>query len=95
MHVITRKRLNDFAADHPDCKASLAQWFAGMRGRSFSDIQDIRSIFPHADKVGTFTVFNIAGNKARIIAAIHYNRGKVYIRHVLTHSEYDKGAWKK
>jgi mRNA interferase HigB len=52
MHVITRKRLNDFAADHPDCKASLAQWFAGIRGRTFSDIQAIRSVFPHADKVG-------------------------------------------
>jgi len=45
--------------------------------------------------VEKFTVFNIAGNKARLIAAIHYNRRKVYIRHVLTHSEYDKGAWKK
>lgn len=51
--------------------------------------------FSHADKVGKFTVFNIAGNKARLIAAIHYNRGKVYIRHILTHGEYDKGAWKK
>lgn len=52
-------------------------------------------MFPHADKVGKFTVFNVGGNKVRIIAAIHYNRGKVYIRQVLTHSEYDKGAWKE
>lgn len=50
--------------------------------------------FPHADKVGKFTVFNVGGNKVRLIAAIHYNRGKIYIRHVLTHREYDKGAWK-
>ena len=37
-----------------------------------------------------FTVFNIGGNKARLTAAIHYNRRKVYIRHILTHSDYDK-----
>jgi mRNA interferase HigB len=45
--------------------------------------------------VGKLTVFNIGGNKVRLIAALHYNRGKVYIRAVLTHAEYDTGAWKK
>jgi mRNA interferase HigB len=95
MHIITRKRLNDFAKFHPDCEAGLAQWFKEMRHANFSNIQEVRAIFPHADKVGKFTVFNIGGNKARLIAAIHYNRKKVYIRHVLTHVEYDKGAWKK
>ena len=50
--------------------------------------------FTCADKVGKFTVFNIGGNKARLIAAIHYNRRKVYIRHILTHSDYDKETWK-
>jgi len=40
-------------------------------------------------------VFNIGGNKARLIAAIHYNRRKVYIRAVLTHHEYDRGKWKE
>jgi mRNA interferase HigB len=40
-------------------------------------------------------VFNIGGNKYRLIAAIHFNRQKVYIRHVLTHPEYDRGRWKK
>jgi mRNA interferase HigB len=95
MHIITRKRLNDFAKVHPDCAAGLAQWFKEMRHANFSNIQEVRAIFPHADKVGKFTVFNIGGNKARLIAAIHYNRKKVYIRHVLTHVEYNKGAWKK
>jgi mRNA interferase HigB len=40
------------------------------------------------------TVFNISGNNYRLIAAIHYNRGKIYIRHILTHAEYDFGKWK-
>ncbi len=80
------KRLHDFAALHPDCRAGLAQWFLEMKRGRFSDIQSLRKVFPHADKVGKFTVFNIGGNKVRLIAAIHYNRGKIYIRHVLTQS---------
>ena len=54
-----------------------------------------RGGYPHADQVGKFTVFNIGGNKYRLIAVIHYNRGKVFVRHVLTHAEYDEGNWKE
>jgi len=95
VHVITRKRLNDFAERHPECRAGLVQWFREIRRTSFPSIQALRAVFPHADKVGKFTVFNVGGNKVRIVAAIHYNRGKVYIRHVLTHGEYDRGTWKQ
>lgn len=52
-------------------------------------------MFPSADQVGRLTVFNIGGNKVRLIAALHYNRKKLYIRAVLTHSEYDQGKWKE
>jgi len=52
-------------------------------------------VFPSADQVGHLTVFNIGGNKARLVAAIHYNRHKIYIRAVLTHDEYDRGKWKE
>ena len=40
-------------------------------------------------------MFNIGGNKYRLIAAIHYNRQKVYIRSVLTHTDYDRNTWKR
>jgi mRNA interferase HigB len=50
--------------------------------------------FPSADQVGKLTVFNIGGNKVRLIASVHYNRHKLYIRAVLTHAEYDQGKWK-
>jgi len=55
----------------------------------------LRETFPSADQVGKLTVFNIGGNKVRLIAAIHYNRGKIYIRAVLTHAEYDEQRWRK
>ena len=78
MHVITRKRLNEFAHKHPDTKSSLARWYAIMRKGRFLNFPQLREIFPHADQVGKFTVFNIGGNKVRLIAAVHYNRNKIY-----------------
>jgi mRNA interferase HigB len=79
----------------PDAKSSLARWYAIMRKSRFLNFAQLRETFPHADQVEKFTVFNIGGNKVRLIAAVHYNRNKIYIRHVLTHQEYDTGMWKK
>ncbi|MEY2519909.1 MAG: mRNA interferase HigB [Verrucomicrobiota bacterium] len=95
MHVITRKRLNEFAEKHPEGRSPLAHWYRIVRKNRFASLVDLRKIFPHADQVGKFTVFNIGGNKVRLIAALHYNRNKIYIRHVLTHEEYNAGKWKK
>lgn len=94
MHVITRKRLNEFAKLHPNTKSALAQWYTIVKQNDFSSFVELRQLFPAADQVGKLTVFNIGGNKVRLIAAIHYNRKKVYIRAVLTHAEYDEERWK-
>ncbi|SFU34713.1 mRNA interferase HigB [Nitrosomonas eutropha] len=61
----------------------------------FADFNDLRGTFASADYVDGLTVFNIGGNKYRLIASIHYNRHKVYIRAVLTHEEYDRDEWKQ
>jgi mRNA interferase HigB len=66
-----------------------------MKKSSFSNVAELRAVFPTADRVGKLTVFNIGGNRVRLIAAIHYNRKRVYIRAVLTHTEYDEGRWKE
>jgi mRNA interferase HigB len=95
MHIITRKRLNQFAATHPETKNALAQWYQLVKQNEFSSFVELRILFPAADQVGKLTVFNIGGNKVRLIAAIHYNRKKVYIRAILTHKEYDEGKWKE
>lgn len=95
MHIITRRQLNEFAEKYPDTHYALASWYCQIKQNNFASIEEIREIFPTADKVGKLTVFNIGGNKVRLIAAIHYNRKKVYIRAVLTHSEYDAGKWRE
>ena len=95
MHVISRKALRKFWEKYPDCKTSLVRWFKIMDKQNFSNFAELRAAFPSADSVGNLIVFNISGNKYRLIASTHFNRGKVYIRHILTHKEYDKGEWKK
>jgi mRNA interferase HigB len=95
MHVITRKRLNEFAARHPETRSALEHWYREMKRRNFASFAELRSVFPTADQVGKLTVFNIGGNRVRLVAAMHYNRRRVYIRAVLTHVEYDAGTWKE
>jgi mRNA interferase HigB len=95
MHVITRKRLNEFAESHPETKSALARWYQMAKHGAFSNFAHLRETFPSADQVGKLTVFNISGNRVRLIAAIHYNRRKIYIRAVLTHGEYDEQRWKE
>jgi len=95
MQVISRKRLNEFAGQHPETGSSLAHWFGLMKRSDFSNITELRETFPSADRVGKLTVFNLGGNKVRPIAAIHYNRQKIYVRSVLTHAECDEQRWKE
>jgi mRNA interferase HigB len=90
MYVITRKRLNEFAEKFPDTKSALARWYANMKNSTFSNIAELRAVLPNRGQVGKLTVFNIGGNKVRWIAAIHYNRRKIYVRAVLAHAEYDE-----
>jgi mRNA interferase HigB len=94
VHVITRKRLNEFVQSHPDALSALDHWYRVIKSRRFANFAQLREVFPSADQVDNKTVFNVGGNKYRLIAALHYNRARVYIRAILTHRDYDKGTWK-
>ncbi|MEK7474270.1 MAG: type II toxin-antitoxin system HigB family toxin [Candidatus Coatesbacteria bacterium] len=95
MHVISRKRINEFVAVHGDARSALVAWYAIVSRTRFGSFAEVRRTFPSADQVGNKVVFNIGGNKYRLIAAVHFNREKVYIREILTHAEYDRGGWKR
>lgn len=95
MHIITRSRLVAFWEKHPDAKTSLILWYKLTNAAGWQNLVDVRKVFPSADRVGNFTIFNIGGNKYRLIAFVDYTYQKVFIRHVLTHAEYDKNDWKK
>ena len=95
MHVIAKPVLVEFWVKHPDAENPLQAWYRTMESEVFADFNDLRASFASADYLGGLTVFNIGGNKYRLIAVIHYNRRKVFIRAVLTHPEYDRDNWRK
>jgi mRNA interferase HigB len=90
VHIISRRALSDFWAIHPEARALLTSWFRVLERNEFRDFHSIRSAFRSADYVAPFTVFDVGGNRYRVVTVVHYNRGRVYIRRVLTHSEYDR-----
>jgi mRNA interferase HigB len=94
VHVISKKAARLFWKKYPDSETPLRVWLKAMRDTEFKNLAELRSAFPSADNVGDLIVFNIRGNKYRLIASVHFNRRKVYVRHILTHEEYDKGRWK-
>jgi mRNA interferase HigB len=95
MHVITKKRLDEFTKMHPDCRGALETWYRIVKNNDFSSFTELKAYFSGVDMVGKLAVFNIGGNKVRLIAAIHFNRNKLYVRHVLSHAEYDRGKWRE
>ncbi len=95
MRVITNRRLLEFSAIHRDASGSLQAWRKTVESTDFSSFAELREVFRSVDKVGDLHVFNIAGNKYRLITFLRFDRQLCYIKQVLTHTEYDKGAWKK
>jgi len=92
MRIISNKALTTFSTVHPATGEPLQAWRKIIESRSFVNFADIKNAFNATDKAGDFYIFDIGGNKYRIIAAIHFDYQKLYVRHVLTHKEYDK--WK-
>lgn len=95
MRIITKRRILEFGEKHPDSVSSLNIWYKIISKSNYNSFNELRQTFPGADMVNNLTVFNIGGNKYRLIAAIHYNKKIVYIRHILTHTDYDKNKWKE
>lgn len=79
----------------PELEPALDAWFRIAKKASWQNLADVRSTFATADAVEQWTVFNIKGNKYRLITEINYRIRRVYIRHVLTHAEYDQEKWKR
>jgi mRNA interferase HigB len=95
VRVISRKALREFAGSHRDAETPLDDWYRIANRLQWNSLVDVRKTYPHADAVGELTIFNIGGNKYRLATRINYRTGRIYIRHVMTHEEYDREDWKK
>ncbi|BAY97660.1 hypothetical protein NIES37_16040 [Tolypothrix tenuis PCC 7101] len=94
MHVISRRILRDFCEAHADVCEALYDWYRVATKAEWKNLLEVQSIYPKAEAVGNFTVFNIKGNNYRLIVDIVYETQRIYIKYVLTHAEYDKDKWK-
>ncbi len=95
MNTISYKKVREFVQRYPESESPLHAWYKITKKASWKNIVEVRKDYPHADIVGRYVVFNIAGNNYRLIAEIHFESQLLLIRHILTHREYDKDKWKK
>ncbi|NEU71322.1 type II toxin-antitoxin system HigB family toxin [Hassallia byssoidea VB512170] len=94
MRVISKRTLRQFWEKHPNAQPGLLLWYQRIGDLEFQNLNDLRQVFPSADLVSNFIVFNISGNNYRLITYIDYEFQITFVRAVLTHAEYDKENWK-
>ena len=94
MRVISRKILREFCRSHSDSCDALYDWYRVASKSHWQNLIEVQAVYPKAEAVGNLTVFNIKGNRYRLIVDLVYASQRVYIKYVLTHAEYDKQAWK-
>ena len=91
MRIIARKTLKVFWDKHPEAEQALRAWFANAHHATWKTPADIKLVYPHASILArNRAVFNIKGNLFRLVVALKYEYGVIYIRFVGTHAEYDK-----
>lgn len=100
MRIIKPATVKQWASRHPDAARALEKWMTLIEEAEVRSLVELRSIFRSADEVivdsgRTVVIFNIGGNKYRLVAAVHYNTQIVYAMQFMTHAEYDKDMWKK
>ncbi len=91
MHVLSRRHLREVAQKHSDLEAPLDTWYRIAKRADWKSLADVRKTWASADSVGRYTVFNVKGNDYRLITEINYRSGRIFIRQVVTHAEYDRG----
>lgn len=91
MRVHSLKTLREFWEKHTDAEGALRGWFRTVEKESWNSFNEVKQTFGSADVIpGNRAVFNIKGNKYRLIVKINYDWKIVYIRFIGTHAEYDK-----
>lgn len=95
MRIISRKTIREFTEKHPESTKVINTWYKIVGCVQAANIHELKKTFNSIDVVSGYIVFDIAGNKYRLIAAIHFNKQKLYIRKIWTHQEYTEPANQK
>lgn len=94
MHLISAGKLKKAASKYPDVTNTIKAFCKAIEQAQWQSLIDVQQIYRDAEAVGNFTVFNIKGNKYRLILDIDYEEQVAYFKYFLTRAEYDKGKWK-
>jgi len=94
MHLIAINKLRRETDLYPDVKNQIETWYATIKKATWQNLEEVRQIYKDAEAVSNFTVFNIKGNRYRLIVGIDYQTQTIYYKYFLTHAEYDKNFWK-
>ena len=95
MKLLNGEKLTQFCTRDATARSPLGYWRQVVEAVEWTSPADMKMTFRTADVVGPQTVFNIGGNKCRLIALVNYRLRTVLVQHVLTHAEYDKEDWKQ
>jgi mRNA interferase HigB len=100
VRIIHGGTVRGWASKYPNAAESLFAWLQNATDAEWHKLSAVRQVYPHADSVEvesgrTVIVFNIRGNRYRLVTAIHFNRQIVHTLRFMTHAEYSKGRWKE
>ncbi len=98
MRIITERKLRNFWQDEMGAEAGrhkkvMREWINVVRRADWANFNQLKQTFNSADTYKDCVIFDIGGNKYRIIGKVGYQKHLVFIRFVLTHSEYDEKKW--
>ena len=95
VRVISKRHLMEIATQFSDCRTVLKAWLNTVQQAKWSSLEELRQTYPATDMVGRLAIFNIKGNRYRLIVRMEFSEQRIFVKEFLTHAEYNKGAWKK
>lgn len=95
MHVISKSAWRDVVAKDPTLERPIGEWHKIAKSAEWENLVEVRSVYPHADFVDPYTVFNVKGGAYRLIVEIEYRWKIILVKHLLTHAQYGTGRWKE
>ena len=95
MNVISLKRIREFTSVHRDARSSLKAWYTIVKKAKWQNFAELKRVYPSADLVGRYVVFNINGNRYRLVSRVVFRSQTLFIVAIMTHKDYDLGKWKE
>jgi mRNA interferase HigB len=94
VNVISHKAIRIFCEKHHDAWSPFDHWYRVAKKATWVNFLDVKQTFNTADFVAPYVIFDIGGNKYRLIADVNFTRKVLFIRGIMSHKEYMKGSWK-